>query len=104
MAVVFAPRANWKPHPDWPVMYPTLKWFTWGICKVLVGEEPAGWHLSISTDSRNPTWEEIKQARYDLCPSDVTMAMILPPKEEYVNLHNFCFHLHQIPNEGVIHP
>jgi hypothetical protein len=29
----------------------------------------------------------------------VTMAMILPPKSEYVNIHNFCFHLHQIPNE-----
>lgn len=28
------------------------------------------------------------------------MAMILPPTNEYVNIHNFCFHLHQIPNEG----
>ena len=44
----------------------------------LWGRSLPGWHLSISTPSRNPTWEEIKQARYDLCPHDVTMAMILP--------------------------
>jgi hypothetical protein len=23
--------------------------------------------------------------------------MILPPKSEYVNIHNNCFHLHQMP-------
>jgi hypothetical protein len=27
------------------------------------------------------------------------VAMLLPPKDEYVNLHPNCFHLHQIPNE-----
>ena len=99
MAVTFAPRAEWKPRPDWPSMLECLKWYSWGNCRVLVGQEPQGWHLSISCPNRNPTWEEIKQARYDLLPHDVTMAMILPPTSEYINIHNFCFHLHQIPNE-----
>jgi len=54
------------------------------------------WHLSISTKTRYPTWEEIKDARYSLLPDNITMAMLLPPKAEYVNLHPNCFHLHEI--------
>jgi hypothetical protein len=54
------------------------------------------WHLSISCKSRYPTWDEIHDARYALLPNDITVAMILPPKEEYVNLHPNCFHLHEI--------
>ena len=67
--------------------------------------EPVGprgsleWHISISTPNRYPTWEEIKTALYDFIPDEVTMAMLLPPKDEYVNVHNNCFHLHQIPGE-----
>ena len=70
--------------------------FRAGKLTVFVGEEPIGWHLSVTHPSRYPTWDEIHAARYDLVPNDVTMAMILPPKEEYVNLHSNCFHLHEI--------
>lgn len=98
MTHIFQPRANWKPRPDWPgVGYPDQHWYSWGNCRVLAGRDPDGsWHLSISCPDRNPTWEEIKQARYDLCPHDIAMAMILPPTEQYVNIHQFTFHLHQI--------
>jgi hypothetical protein len=99
MTHIFQPKANWKLQGPMPGN-PLCNWYQWGDCRVFVGLEPAGWHLSISHPNRNPTWEEIKQARYDFCPHDVTMAMILPPTTEYVNIHNFCFHLHQIPNEG----
>lgn len=51
------------------------------------------WHLSISTATRNPTWEEIAKARYDLLPDEITVAMYLPPRGEYVNAHPYCFHL-----------
>jgi hypothetical protein len=95
---IFQPKANWVHRGKMP-MNPLCEWYAWGIVTVFVGKEPAGWHLSISTPVRNPTWEEIKQARYDFCPHDITMAMILPPTTEYVNYHQFCFHLHQIPNE-----
>lgn len=100
MALILQPKVKWKPRPEWPVVYPSLKWYSWGNCRVMVGLEPVGWHLSISCPNRNPTWAEIKQARYDLLPHDVTMAMILPPASEYVSIHNFCFHLFQITNEG----
>jgi hypothetical protein len=80
-------------------------------CGIIVGLEPAKnapagiwlpegasdlWHLSISEPSRYPTWDEIADARYQLIPDDVTMAMLLPPPDEYVNVHNNCFHLWQI--------
>jgi len=65
-------------------------------CSILCGYEPVGWHLSISHKERNPTWEEIKQVRYELMPKDVNIGMILPPEENYVNIHQHCFHLFEL--------
>jgi hypothetical protein len=100
-----APARQWE-HVSSPV--PLCE--TWqrdvkdGHLTVIVGREPEGWHLSIShrTNSspprpgRNPKWGEIKEARYRFTPADVTMAMILPPMDEYVNVMETCFHLWQI--------
>jgi hypothetical protein len=79
-----------------------------GECNVIVTRDPVTvrgvvvprWHLSISHPSRYPTWDEIKQARYKLIPNEVTMAMILPPAEQFVSLHPNCFHLHEIDAEA----
>ena len=74
-----------------------------GVLRVILGREPEGWHLSISfadnrgRNSRYPTWDEIIDARYRLAPHAVTFAMILPPPDEYVALHDTTFHLHEIP-------
>ena len=71
-------------------------------CSVLVGREPAGranellWHISVAHPSRYPTWDELADVRYALVPDDVTMALMLPPRLEYLNLHEFCFHLWQV--------
>jgi hypothetical protein len=67
-----------------------------GDCMVIVSCEPSGWHLSISHPSRNPTWEEIRDARFQLLPANLTMAMLIPPKAEYVNLSEFCFHIFEV--------
>lgn len=79
-----------------------------GYLTVFAGKEPTGadrkmlWHLSIShkrnrnDPGRIPTWQEIKEARYAFCPDGVYMAMILPPKQEFVNLHPTTMHLHEI--------
>lgn len=71
-----------------------------GECKIIVSRElmdnELRWHLSISCQNRLPTWEELRDARYALLPDDVTMVMILPPKKDYVNVHDYCFHLHEI--------
>jgi hypothetical protein len=67
-----------------------------GECTVFLSEEPGGLHLSISHPKRDPTYYEIKEARYLLCPDDVHMAMIFPPRSEFVNVDKHCFHLFQI--------
>ncbi len=76
--------------------------YTRGECRVIVSHEPAGkgdrrlWHLSISCERRHPTWEEIRDTRYELLPDVETMAMLLPPKALYVNIHPHCFHLWEV--------
>jgi len=78
-----------------------------GYLHVLVAHEPKGWHLSISHEGRfgrlgrYPTWDDIADARYKFLPDEVTMAMLLPPRSQYVNLHDTTFHLHEIPTEGI---
>lgn len=73
-----------------------------GMLRSFVAEEPDGWHLSISHRRNNgqpgryPSWDEIAHARYELLPDDVTVAMLLPPPDEYVALHDTTFHLHEI--------
>jgi hypothetical protein len=82
-----------------------LRAFAKGELRIMTSQQVFGdvraggflrWHLSISHPSRYPTWDEIRDARYALLPDDVTMAMLLPPQREYVNLHKNCFHLHEI--------
>lgn len=68
--------------------------------RVYVSREPYAdgwrWHLSISHPDRYPTWDEIAGARYDLLPDGCTLAMLLPPRAQYVNAHPNVFHLHEI--------
>ncbi|MGI5223563.1 DUF7694 domain-containing protein [Actinoallomurus sp. CA-142502] len=78
-----------------------------GHLSVVVGRDPAVdllWHLSIShrlnlpgnPPGRYPTWDEVTDARYRFVPDQVTMAMFLPPRAEYVNVHPTVFHLWQV--------
>ncbi len=77
-----------------------LRAFQKGPCRVLLSQEPHGsrlrWHLSISCAERYPCWEEIKDARYALLPLGLTFAQILPPPQDFVNVHPNCFHLWEI--------
>jgi hypothetical protein len=80
-------------------------------CHVIVGHEPVQvapqhiwlppnvtlvWHVSVSHPRRYPGWDEIADVRYKLVPNDVTMALLLPPPDDYVNDHDRCFHLWQV--------
>lgn len=79
-----------------------------GQLRLFVGREPLGdngklqWHLSCSFHPtapfplRLPTWEELKEARYEFCPDEAYMAIIMPPKSEYVNLEETTMHMHEI--------
>ncbi len=76
--------------------------YAMGELTVFAGIEPGGpggsmrWHLSISHPRRYPRWDEIAHARYSVVPDEANMMMGLPPKREYVNIHENCFHLHEI--------
>jgi hypothetical protein len=76
-----------------------LKCYRLGECSVIVTREFGEWHMSIAHKYRRPSWDEIAEARYRILPDDVTMAMLLPPKAQYLNIHENCFQLVQIPTE-----
>ena len=63
---------------------------------VITSIDNGAFHMSISKNDRYPTLDEIVEARNYLCPLYMTMAMIIPPKEQYVNVHKNCFHLFEI--------
>lgn len=88
-AVVLGSQAWQKDLPD-------------GHLTVFVSTDDGARHLSIShrrdsrsgpVPGRNPRWEEIKDARYRFCPEVRYMVMVLPPLDEYVNVHETTFHL-----------
>lgn len=62
------------------------------------GERFHGWHLSISCRDRYPTWDELAKAWYDLVPGadERTAVMVLPPVHEYINIHEYCFQVHEV--------
>lgn len=59
-----------------------------------------GWlkHISISREDRNPSWEEILEIKEQLF-GDIDCMMVLPKKEDYVNIHKYCFHIWRTPQE-----
>jgi len=80
---------------------PFAKAYKYGSCAVLVGRENGKLHLSISHAKRYPSWDEIKGARYELMPHDITVAMLLPPPEDYINVHQNCFHLWELAPDAI---
>lgn len=104
-----------KPQPNLPVireaplpdqvkmmqaagtLEPYLKRYKMGKATILVGKSDAnGWHLSISRTDGYPSWDEVKKARYELIPNEAEMVMHLPPMEDYINIHEYCFQLGEI--------
>ena len=81
-------------------MQPGSKYYKMGVCNIIVSPptDGAGWHMSISSTKRYQTWDELAHARYELLPDDCLMMMELPPKGEYVNVHENTFHLHEQPD------
>ncbi len=53
-------------------------------------------HLSVSKPDRYPSWDEIVEVKEALM-GDIDTMMVIPKKEDYVNLHQYCFHVWQTP-------
>lgn len=71
-----------------------------GVLTAFAGREPNGWHVSASHPTRLPTWGEILAAR-ELAPDEATMAIVMPPRSEYVNIHETTIHLYEIDKGSV---
>lgn len=73
------------------------KAFQRGPLRVIFSSENHGGrmvrHVSVSRDDRYPSWDEIKNVRAAFFEDSQYVAQFLPPAEQFVNLHNFCFHL-----------
>lgn len=103
-----AQRSPWERDQEHDLVFAGIHTASWerqvhdGTLAAFVAREPQGWHLSISHRSnkkgrpgRYPTWDEIANARYELLPAEITVALLLPPVGEYVAVHPTTFHLHQ---------
>ena len=99
-------RSSWEPFEHTTAITPG-DWYERrvgdGTLTACVAEEPHGWHMSISfrdhkdRPARYPRWDEIADARDNLLPDDIEFVMFLPRSEEYLAVHDTCFHLHEYP-------
>lgn len=54
----------------------------------------SGWdHVSVSAETRCPTWDEMQYVRKMFFASDETVVQIHPPVDKYVNCHPYCLHM-----------
>lgn len=84
-------------RPEDEGLEPSTRAFQLGGCTIFLSHTVVhGWHLSISHPRREPRYDEVAHARYALIPPDVTMAYIIPPESEYVNVHPFCMQIWEV--------
>lgn len=50
-------------------------------------------HASLSHPKRYPTWDEILDIRNTFFDHNNDVFQVLPPCNEYINIHKNCFHL-----------
>lgn len=58
-------------------------------------------HVVCSYADHDPSWDDIKLVRSAFYPDRVSVAMLLPPAEVYVNIFSHAFQLYQIPVDWV---
>lgn len=62
---------------------------------LIIAIEEGKWHLSVS--AKFPLgYQQLKDIRYRFLPNDIQIAQIFPPREEFVNVHECCWHLWEI--------
>jgi hypothetical protein len=89
--------ASWERMTGAAVPAPRV--FERGTLRVMLGREPVAedgtdprWHLSISSDVRLPTWDELVSAAHELRPG-VVFVIGVPPRSWWLNVHPNCLHL-----------
>lgn len=60
----------------------------------VIASSDLGWeHVSVSTESRCPTWEEMCYAKSLFWDAEDTVMQLHPPQSDWVNNHPYCLHL-----------
>ncbi len=66
------------------------------IVSCSVEEDGKPWiHLSVSRKKSIPTWVDLVNVKEIFMGKDALAIQILPPRSEYINVHEFCLHLYQ---------
>jgi hypothetical protein len=96
-------QATWAklPHAG-----PEPRRYQHGELMALVAREPLRnsrprWHVSVSSPSRLPTWDELVGAAHALRPG-VPMAIAVPPRSWWINVHPYCLHLWELDDNALI--
>jgi hypothetical protein len=87
------------------LLQPGTRVFMMGDCRIFLSQQPETklYHMTISTSHRDPTWGEIVRAWYNLVPdaAERVAAMMLPKLADYINVHEFCFRVHELDQSGM---
>lgn len=60
----------------------------------VIADGESDWeHVSVSTKSRCPTWQEMCFIKSLFWSDEDCVLQYHPPKSEYVNVHSYCLHL-----------
>lgn len=60
----------------------------------IIASNGLGWdHVSISTETRCPKWNEMQQFKEMFFKDDEVVMQLHPAKENYINHYEFCLHL-----------
>lgn len=62
----------------------------WHLCGL---PSPAWEHVSVSVETRCPTWEEMDYVKRLFWRDDETVLQLHVPRDRHVNFHNYCLHL-----------
>lgn len=73
--------------------------FRWKGKDIAITIDRGLWHLSVSCN-HILGYYELKDIRYQFLPNNMFVAQVFPPREDFVNLHEFCFHLWELAPDG----
>ena len=71
----------------------------------IIADSGQGWdHVSVSTESRTPTWEEMDYVKRLFFKDNETAMQLHVPSTEHINHHPHCLHLWRPMKGGVPRP
>lgn len=89
--------ANQYPMPDSPDGANYGLFLIEGLLVMSSGTMGEWEHVSVSRQSRCPTWPEMCKIKDLFWGEEETVIQYHPPKSEYVNIHPYCLHLWKPP-------